>query len=337
MRAMVLREPGPADTDRLREESVPVPEPGPGEVLVRVSACGVCRTDLHVVEGDLPPRGRPVIPGHEIVGTIERVGPSVRALREGQVVGIPWLAFVCGECAFCRSGRENLCDRKRFTGYTDDGGYSEHVLGREGFLFPISPPDPFRFAPFLCAGIIGYRAFKLARPADGGRIGFFGFGGSAHLALQLAKRLGFETVAYSRTPAHLELARELGASETVLTGANSSPSGAPRLDAAIVFAPAGEVVVQALAEVRKGATVAIPAIHMTAIPPIDYDRRLAGERRLVSVEANTRADALEFLELAARFDLTSRVEVRPLAEANAALRDLRAGRVVGAVVLDARR
>jgi len=334
MRAMVLHRPAPVGSGPLHAEEVPTPAPAAGEVLVRVQMCGVCRTDLHVVEGDLPPRLPWVIPGHEIVGTVERLGEGVRSLAVGDRVGVPWLHRTCGRCDYCATGRENLCDRKEFTGYSTPGGYAPYVLGDEGFVLRLPPGDPVRFAPFLCAGIIGYRAFKAAMPRPGGRIGFFGFGGSAHLTLQLAARQGFETVAYTRDPAHLELARRLGASETVLGDPTALGDRSPSLDGAVVFAPAGEVVLQALRELRKGGTVAVAAIHSTPIPPIDYDRWLFGERRLVSVEANTRADAREFLALADRLHLESTTRTRPLAEANAALADLKQDRVVGVVVLD---
>ncbi len=334
MRAMVLRTPAAPASRPLRLEERPTPEPAPTQVLVRVDRCGVCRTDLHVVEGDLPPRRASVVPGHEVVGVVERAGDSVRSLSRGDRVGVPWLHRTCGRCEFCATGRENLCDRKEFTGYSVDGGYATHVLGEEGFVVRLPPGDASRLAPYLCAGIIGYRALKLARPPPGGRVGFFGFGGSAHLTMQLAARQGYDTVAYSRDDAHLELARRLGVSEAVLTDAKALDGRTPSLDAAIVFAPAGEVVLQALREAKKGATVSIAAIHMTAIPPIDYDRWLFGERRLVSVEANTRADAAEFLALAGRLHLDSTVRLRPLAEANEALDDLQQDRVVGTVVLD---
>lgn len=334
MRAMVLRVPSSVDSAPLRFEEVPVPDPGPGGVLVRVDRCGVCRTDLHVVEGDLPPVRERVIPGHEIVGKVVSVGSEVRSLAEGDPVGLPWLHQTCGRCEYCTSGRENLCERKTFTGYTVDGGYAPYVVGEEGYLLRLPSGDATRWAPFLCAGIIGYRALKASLPRPGGRIGFFGFGGSAHLTLQLAARLGYDTVAYSRNSAHLELARRLGASETVLLDDRLPPQRRPTLDGAVVFAPAGETVVRALRELKKGATVSIAAIHMSTIPEIDYDRFLFGERKIVSVEANTRADAREFLDLAFRLHLDSTVELRPLREANTALQDLKAGRVVGTLVLD---
>jgi alcohol dehydrogenase, propanol-preferring len=334
MRAMVLHEVGPVEGHPLRWEEVESPEPGEYEVLVQVAVCGVCRTDLHVVEGDLAPKFPQVIPGHEIVGKVVRLGAKVQTLAEGDMVGVPWLHRTCGRCEYCTTGRENLCDVKEFTGYTVPGGYAEYAVGEEGYVVPLPRTEPTRLAPFLCAGIIGYRALKLALPRPGGRIGFFGFGGSAHLALQLASRLGFETVAYSRNPAHLALARQVGAAATVLTTEGTDPTAPPSLDGAVVFAPAGEVVVQALRELKKGGTLSIAAIHMSPIPTIDYDRSLFGERRIVSVEANTRADAREFLELAARLRLESTVSVRPLREANEALVDLKEGRLSGAVVLE---
>ena len=330
---MVLRSVAPVESRPLRLEEVPTPVPGLTEVLVRVDKCGVCRTDLHVVEGDLAPQRPTVIPGHEIVGRVVGIGPGVRTLSVGETVGVPWLHHTCGRCEYCTTGRENLCPEKVFTGYTVDGGYAEFTLGEEGYVFPLPAADATRFAPFLCAGIIGYRALKVALPRPGGRIGFFGFGGSAHLTLQLASRLGYATVAYSRNPAHLSLAKELGAVDTILT-TGSPPESAPHLDSAVVFAPTGEVVLTALRELKKGGTLSIAAIHMSPIPEIDYDRLLFGERKVVSVEANTRADAREFLDLAHRLHLESTVHERPLAQANEALTDLKRGSITGAAVLD---
>ncbi|MGI0131773.1 MAG: zinc-dependent alcohol dehydrogenase family protein [Thermoplasmata archaeon] len=334
MKAMVLRTPAPSTAHPLTLEEVEDPTPGDDEVLVQVERCGVCRTDLHVVEGDLPPIRESVIPGHEVVGRVVRAGRGVRGLSEGTRVGVPWLGRTCGRCEYCLSSRENLCDHKEFTGYSRNGGYAEYVVGTEGYVLPLPSGDPTRWAPMMCAGIIGYRAFKLAGPPPGGRVGFFGFGGSAHLTLQLAGRLGYETVAFSRNPRHLDLATSLGASETVLTSSKADADHAPRLDSAIVFAPAGEIVRDALARLKKGGTIAIAAIHMTPIPVLDYDRLLFGERRIVSVEANTRQDAREFIGLATRLRLESTVQLRPLHDANEALADLGRGRVSGALVLD---
>jgi alcohol dehydrogenase, propanol-preferring len=337
MKAMVLRKPAAIESHPLRLEEATTPVPGRNELLVRVDVCGVCRTDLHVVEGDLAPRCSVLIPGHEIVGRVEAVGADVSNFAVGDRVGIPWLQSTCGRCEYCQTSRENLCEKKGFTGYSANGGYAEYAIGEEGYVFRLPPGDPARLAPFLCAGIIGYRALKAALPRPGGRIGFFGFGGSAHLTMQLAIRQGYDAVAYARDRQHLELARQLGASETVLTSEGSLTGRPPTLDGAVVFAPAGEVVLQALRETKKGATVSIAAIHMSPIPVIDYDRWLFGERRIQSVEANTRSDAREFLDLASRLKLESTVRLRPLAEANEALADLKHDRVVGAVALDCSR
>jgi alcohol dehydrogenase, propanol-preferring len=331
MKAMVLHKASDIKLDPLVYEDVEVPEPKENEVLVRVNKCGVCRTDLHVVEGDLPQLISQVIPGHEIVGEIVRIGSNVKTLSKGEIVGIPWLHHTCGLCEYCITSRENLCENKIYTGYTVNGGYSQYAIGEESYVFKLPKLDTAKLAPFLCAGIIGYRAFKVSLPRLGGRIGFFGFGGSAHLTLQLASRLGYETVAYSRNNKHLDLAKRLGATETVLA---NTEERLPTLDSAIVFAPAGSVVLQALSELKKGGSLSIAAIHMSNIPEIDYGRYLFGERKIMSVEANTRSDAKEFLDLAARFKLESIVEVRSLTKANEALFDLKSGKVSGALVLD---
>ncbi len=324
------------ETHPLEIADSPMPEPREGEILVGVDVCGVCRTDLHVVEGDLPPKLAGVIPGHEVVGRVTEVGPGVSTFSKGETVGIPWLHHTCGQCEYCRTGRENLCDRKTFTGYDVPGGYADFVKAEAAFALRLPEGDPAHLAPWLCAGLIGYRALKLALPRPGGRIGFFGFGGSAHLTLQLAAKLGYETIAYTRNPAHAALAQRLGASETVIASAESNADPLPRLDGAVVFSPAGESVVQALRELRKGGTLSIAAIHMSPIPSIDYDRYFVGERKIQSVEANTREDAREFLDLAGRLHLESIVTVRKLSEANEALIDLKHGRVDGAAVLDCR-
>ena len=241
---MVLTKICPAEQNPLEYVDVEVPALSDNEVLVRVDKCGVCRTDLHVVEGDLPALLPKVIPGHEAVGRIVRVGKSVQTLREGETIGVPWLHSTCGRCEFCLTSRENLCINKVYTGYSANGGYAQFTTGKEGFVFKLPNIDSAVAAPLLCAGIIGYRALKAASPPPGGRIGFFGFGGSAHITLQLASKLGYDTIAYSRTPSHLNLARDLGASETILT-TQAGEQKEPKLDAALVFAPAGGVVMQA--------------------------------------------------------------------------------------------
>ena len=336
MRAMSVVRTGPAESTPLALSDTPRPEPGPQEIVVRVEACGVCRTDLHVVEGDLPHVATGTIPGHEVVGRVEVLGRGVERYRIGDRVGIPWLHRSCGRCRFCTTGRENLCPTKEYTGYTVPGGYAEYARADEAFAVPLPEGDPAPLAPLLCAGIIGYRALKVAAPPAGGRVGFFGFGASAHLTLQLAARLGFETIVYSRSPTHRKLAERLGAFEVLEPPGAGPTSPAGRLDSALVFAPAGEVVLQALGELDRGGSLAIAAIHLSPIPPIDYDRRLFGERRIQSVEANTRADAREFLTLAHRFGLRATITTRPLEAANEALVDLKAGRIDGAVVLDPR-
>jgi alcohol dehydrogenase, propanol-preferring len=338
LKALVLQETSDVATHPLKYEDVEEPKPQGDQILVRVKNCGVCRTDLHVVEGDIPPLVPHIIPGHEIVGEVVQVGDKVRRFKEGELVGIPWLHRTCRKCEYCITGRENLCDSKVYTGYSVNGGYAEYAIGEEGFVFRLpTQVETSKIAPLLCAGIIGYRALKLALPRAGGRIGFLGFGGSAHLTLQLATKLGYETVAFSRNRSHLKLAEELGATETVLTKNNDANHQEliPRtLDSAVVFAPAGEVVIQALRALKKGGIVSIAAIHMSPIPEMEYDNLLFGERKIISVESNTRADAQEFLDLATRLKLESTVSTRPLKDANEALIDLKRGVVTGALVLD---
>jgi propanol-preferring alcohol dehydrogenase len=309
---------------------VPDPEPGPGEVGVRVLACAVCRTDLHVVEGDLPPRRLPLIPGHQAVGVVDRLGPGCRRFREGDRVGIAWLRETCARCAFCRSGRENLCPASRYTGWDADGGYAERAVVPEAFAYAI--PDAFgdaEAAPLLCAGIIGYRALQRAEVPPGGRLALYGFGSSAHVVLQLARHRGSEVVVATRGAAHRALARDLGAA---WVGETRDVPPAPA-QAAIVFAPAGEVVPAALRAVDRGGTVVLAGIHMTPVPALDYERCLFHEKTLRSVEANTRADGEAFLREAAAIPLRPRVARFPLEAGLEALGRLRADRVEGTGVL----
>jgi propanol-preferring alcohol dehydrogenase len=325
MRAMVLERPGKP----LRMEEVPAPSPGAGQVLLRVHACGVCRTDLHLVDGELPDPKLPVIPGHQIVGTVVETGPGVTLHRVGDRVGVPWLGWTCGACRYCRSGRENLCDYARFTGYTLDGGYAEETVADERYCFSIPGGYPdLSAAPLLCAGLIGYRSSRMTGDAE--VLGFYGFGSAAHLIAQVAAHEGKRVYAFTRPgdTAAQALARENGA--VWAGGTDEAPPEA--LDAAIIFAPAGELVPLALRSVRKGGRVVCAGIHMSDIPSFPYDI-LWGERELRSVANLTREDGEAFLRVAPEVPVRSEVTVYPLARANEALDDLRSGRLTGAAVL----
>ncbi len=330
MLAMRLHAPAPIETRPLRAEEVPIPTPEVGEALIRVRACGICRTDLHVIEGDLPFGGRPVTPGHQIVGTVERLGPGVDAFERGARVGIAWLQGTCGVCAFCRRGDENLCAQPRFTGYHRDGGFAEYVTAPADWLYPI--PDVFSDAeatPLLCAGIIGYRALKRSEVPDGGRLLLLGFGSSAHITLQIARHRGCEVYVATRGEKHRAFARELGA---VWVG-DAQDEPPVKVDSAIVFAPAGELVPVAMRAVERGGTVACAGIYMTDIPAMDYERHLFYEKNLRSVTANTRRDGEELLRIAAEIPIRSRVTVFPLREANEALLQLKRDGLNGTGVL----
>ena len=331
MRAMRVHRSARAEESPLVLEEVPVPAPAPGELLVRVHVCAVCRTDLHVVEGELPETHRPLTPGHMVVGTVAKLGPGLRApayVDVGRRVGIAWLRGTCGQCEYCTDARENLCEGARFTGYHADGGYAEYATVPAAWAYPIPAGFPDESAaPLLCAGIIGFRALRLSRVRSGERLGLYGFGNSAHLVMQLARARGCEVHVASRGGAHRELALEMGATRVaeVLDPAS--------LHAAILFAPAGELVPVALRALRRGGTLACAGIHMSPIPALDYDAELFGERVLTSVTANTRADGLGLLEEAARIPLRPHTTLFPLAEANAALQALKADRIRGAAVL----
>lgn len=313
----------------LRRVERPVPEPGPRQVLIRIGACGVCRTDLHVIEGDLTEPKLPLIPGHEIVGYVDRVGEAVTGLAPGQRIGVPWLGATCGRCGFCNEGSENLCDQARFTGYQIDGGYAEYTVADHRYCFAL--PDRYddaHAAPLLCAGLIGYRSYRLAGAAR--RIGLYGFGAAAHIIAQVAVHQGREVYAFTRPgdAAAQRFARELG-----VQWAGDSDAAAPAvLDAAILFAPVGALVPVALAAVRKGGRVVCAGIHMSRIPGFEY-ALLWGERSLCSVANLTRRDGVEFMALAARMPLATSVEIFPLQAVNEALARLRRGEVQGAAVL----
>ena len=325
MRAMILRQPG----TRLEEVDLPRLQPGPGQVRVKVRACAVCRTDLHVVDGDLTDPKLPVIPGHEIVGEVVESGPGVRRHSVGDRVGIPWLGWTCGRCAYCRSGRENLCSEARFTGYTLNGGYAEEVVAYERYCFPM--PQEYSdvgAAPLLCAGLIGYRSLVMAGP--GRHLGLYGFGAAAHIVAQVARHQGRSVYAFTRPGDRTaqDFALSLGA---VWAGGSQRMPPQP-LDAAIIFAPVGPLVPLALEAVGKGGTVVLGGIHMSDIPSFPY-RLLWEERRLCSVANLTRKDAIEFLEVAPQVPVRTETVEFPLNEANEALRRLKQGELDGAAVL----
>lgn len=328
MKAMLLRRPARAEALPLELAEREAPRPGPGEVAVSIEACGVCRTDLHILEGEVAAR-LPVVPGHQVAGTILEVGPSVPGFAAGRTVGIGWMASTCGQCAFCLSERENLCPFATFTGRDRDGGYAERLVARADWVFPLPDGVSARdAAPLLCAGIIGYRSLRLSEVRPGQRLGLFGFGASAHLAIQVARHWRCEVYAFTREAHHRELAREMGA---VWVGATEEDPRAP-LDAAITFAPAGEVVAVALSRLGRGGTLAVNAIHMSHIPSLEYSK-LYGERTIRSVMNSTRRDAREFLDLAASIPIRATTELFPLEEANEALLRVKRGQVHGAAVL----
>ncbi len=330
MRAMVFERTAPAERHPLALRDVPVPEPGPGQVRVTVRVCGVCRTDLHVVEGDLPPATRPVIPGHEVIGIVDRLGRGVRSLKEGDRVGIAWLRATCGDCALCRAGRGNLCLQARFTGYHENGGYAEHAIVPEAFAYSIPPIfQDEEAAPLLCAGIIGYRALRLSEIQPGQRLGLYGFGASAHIVIQIARHRACQVYVCSLKAQHRALARELGAA-WVGTADEAPPD---KLHSAILFAPAGELVPPALRALDRGGTLAIAGIHLSPIPEIDYDRDLFGERTIRSVTANTKQDGVDLLRESAAIPIRTHTQRFKLEEANDALQALKEGHIRGAGVL----
>jgi len=329
MRACILAVPAPIATKPLQLTERPKPTPTGKEVLVRIRACGVCRTDLHVVEGELPVRKSPIIPGHQVVGVVEGCGPEASRFQTGARVGVPWLHQTCGVCEYCRSGRENLCESATFTGWVVDGGYAEYAVAPEDFVYPL--PEGFadlHFAPLLCAGIIGFRTLRLSGIEPGGRLGMYGFGAAAHVAIQVARHWNIDVYAFTRDPRHQRLALDLGA-----RWAGGSTDEPPvKLDAALIFAPAGELVIAALKTLKRGATVALGGIHMSPIPPLDYDL-LYHERVIRSVANNTRRDGEDFLRIAAEIPIHTEVREFPLEEANGALNLLKNAAIRGAAVL----
>ncbi len=329
MRAMVLNEQQPIDGSPLELRDVPLPEPTANQLRIKVRCCGLCHTDLHVVEGDLLPHKMPVIPGHQIVGTVEKCGAGVAKFSRGDRVGIPWLHRTDQSCDFCRRGLENLCDHAQFTGYDVDGGYAEYVVVDEDFAYKIPPQfTDENAAPLFCAGIIGYRSYRLSGAQAGDRVGLYGFGASAHIVIQFARYLGNEVFVFTRSENHRKHAEELGA---VWTG-NSGDQPPKPLDAAIIFAPAGALVIDALRATRKGGTVACAGIVMSQIPALDYGL-IYHERVLRSVANSTRQDAREFLELAAKVPIRTEVQIYDFERTNRALQDLKHSRITGAGVV----
>ena len=329
MKACVLRARAKVETNPLEFAEVAIPEPGEGEIRVWVHACGVCRTDLHVIEGELPPRKSPVIPGHQVVGVVEKLGKNARRFAVGAGVGVAWLHKTDGTCEYCRVGAENLCNAPEFTGYTVNGGYAEYIVAPENFAYAI--PEGFsdeQAAPLLCAGIIGFRSLRLSGIKAGGGLGFYGFGAAAHVAIQVARHWNVEVYASTRDARHQKLALELGA----MWAGGTFDEPPKRLDAAIVFAPAGEIVPAALKALKKGGVLVLGGIHMSPIPSFPYEL-LYQERVIRSVANNTRKDGEEFLRVAAEIPIQTHVQIYPLRDANRALNALKNDAIPGAVVL----
>ena len=329
MQAWQLPAPRPVTQQPLVAVDLPEPVPGAHEVLIRIAACGVCHTDLHIVEGEIPLPRLPIVPGHQIVGTVAATGPAVQRVQVGDRVGVGWLSWACGECVYCRRGQENLCDRARFTGYHVDGGYAEAQVTDERFVYPLPAGyGDADAAPLLCAGVVGYRALRLGNVREVERVGLYGFGASAHIVIQIARHWGVAPYVFTRNPEHRHLAEELGA---VWTGGAEDDPGV-QLDCAIIFAPAGALVPPALRALRKGGTLVLAGIHMSPIPQFDYDL-IWGERVIRSVANATRQDAEELLALAPIIPIRTEVSTFPRDEANRVLADLKASAIRGAAVL----
>lgn len=330
MRAAVLYQTADIDDAPLRHQEVAEPIPGAGDVLVKVSTCGVCRTDLHIIEGDLPATKRPVIPGHQVVGTVERLGEDCHQLHLGDRVGIPWLRSTDGVCRFCTEGRENLCPNSKYTGYDCDGGFAEFAIVPEGFAYALPPSiDDVSVAPLLCAGLIGYRSLNRAEVPPDGKLLLVGFGSSAHVVLQIARHRGHRVYVLSRSQSHRTLAESLGAEWTGAT-ARELPA---KMDSAILFAPVGDLVPPIMEQLERGGTLAIGGIHLTNIPTLDYQRHLFYDKQIRSVAANTREDGRRLLAESIEAGVRPSTTTYPLAEANRALQDLKHSRIDGTGVL----
>lgn len=330
MHAMVLDKIAPIDSSPLILRDVPTPEPAVGEVRVKVRCCAICRTDLHVIEGELPSQKLPLIPGHQVVGVVEALGEGCSRLAVGHRVGIAWLRHTCGRCRYCASGRQNLCDQQRFTGYHTDGGYAQYTLVPEDFAYVLPETfDDTQAAPLLCGGIVGYRALKRSNLPRGGTLAIYGFGSSAHMIAQVALARGCRVLVVTRGEKHQELARQIGAA----WAGSSADEMSEAADSAIIFAPVGELVPQALAKLHRGGTLALADIYMTPIPQMDYEKSVFYERDIHAVTANTLDDGCEFLAEAAAIGLRPRTTLYPLRDANRALQDLKGDRISGTGVL----
>ena len=331
MKAMQFSAPAPIETNPLKYVELPDPEPGPGQIRIRVKACGVCHTDLHEVEGELPLPKLPLIPGHQIVGIVDKLGPGVSRFQLGTRVGVPWLYSTCGTCKYCRAGKENLCESAQFTGYHVDGGYAQYHIIHEDFAYflPEGFPD-FQAAPLLCAGVVGYRALKLSELKPGQNFGMYGFGATAHVIIQIARHWGCDVYVFTRSKKHQELALQLGAK----WAGRAEDTPPAKMDSSIIFAPAGELVPQALRVLDKGGTLALAGIYMTPIPEFDYNTLLYHERTVRSVANATRQDAEELLQIAAEIPIRTEIEVLPLSEANRALQRVKESKINGAAVLE---
>ncbi|HEX2912887.1 MAG TPA: zinc-dependent alcohol dehydrogenase family protein [Chloroflexia bacterium] len=329
MQAMQLNKTAPIDQKPLQLVELPDPEPGEGQIRIAVKACALCHTDLHIVEGELPPHLRPVVPGHQIVGKVDKCGPGVSHFKEGDRVGVPWLYHTDGTCRYCRSGRENLCEHGQFTGYDANGGYASYNIVDQDFAYAL--PDNFddlQAAPLLCAGVIGYRAMKQAEVKPGSRVGLYGFGASAHICIQIARHWDCEVYVFTRGEEHRQLSRQLGAKWSGSAG-DPIPTA---LDHSIIFAPAGGLVIEALKTLDKGGTLALAGIYMTPIPSFDYSL-IYGERTVRSVANSTRQDAIELLKLAAEIPVKTEIQLFELAELNEALLKLKTGQINGSGVV----
>jgi len=330
MKTMILKRFAPIDQNPLELVDLPIPEPDPENILLRIKVCGVCHTDLHTIEGELPEVKLPIIPGHQVVGFVEKLGKNTTRFKEGDRLGVAWLNSACGKCAFCQRENENLCETARFTGYNVNGGYAEYIVVPEKFAYSI--PEIFsdeEAAPLLCAGIIGYRALRLSEIKSGQRLGLYGFGASAHVAIQVAVHWGCKVYVFSRSEEHRNLAGKLGA---VWTG-TSKDKPPTKMDSSIIFAPAGELVLDALRVLDKGGTLALAGIYMTPIPEMDYVKYLYHERTLRSVANATKQNGEELLQIAADIPIRTTTQVFPLKDANKVLELLKAGKISGAAVL----